>query len=143
MQQQPSCAFALADAPSARLQVNARVLQPPQLFYKDRRGQPLPMRVNNGAWNLRDVCLHKGAKLNAFAICSFDNPRVVDTGGQDSVLVSPCETAAGTALDHVLPSEQSDASPAWLDWGLRYAGSLIAHARPCPVQAAQGLPNSA
>ena len=39
-------------------QVQARVLQPPTLFYKDRRDQPLATRVSAGAWNLRDVRLH-------------------------------------------------------------------------------------
>ena len=87
--QHPELVVSDADGDSfARvLQVQARVLPAPQLFYKDRRNQPLPMRVGGGAWNLRDVCLHRGAPLRAFAICSFDNPRFVSTGGPDSVEV--------------------------------------------------------
>ena len=75
------------------MQLQARVLPSPQLFYKDRRNQPLPTRVSGGAWNLRDVCLHKGAPLRAFAICSFEDPRRVSTGGPESVEVSPTSFA--------------------------------------------------
>ena len=70
-------------------QVDARVLNPPQLFYKDRGNKPMAMRVSNGAWNLRDVRLHRGRPLTSFAIISFDNPRFVSRQDPEGLEVKP------------------------------------------------------
>ena len=77
----------------------------------------MAMRVNNGAWNLRDVQLHRGRPLKSFAIVSFDNPMRVSRNDPEGLEVC-------LPLNITLPHEQRCVCSCFQTAGLGF-GSLV------------------
>jgi hypothetical protein len=87
-------------------QVDARVMDPPELAYQ-RAGARAPMRPPpQGAWDMRNHQFLKPSKLLSFGIAAFADERRVGRGQRDptSLDVRPCLTWLPCPVPHMQAS---------------------------------------